>query len=78
MVRVAPDIAACGYDPERFLRKSAWVDPPQRDVDVVLAGLAGRAWRDGHLPAPPGLPHLRRMQLEQADATLWWLASRLG
>ncbi|WP_218019804.1 phosphotransferase [Rhodococcoides yunnanense] len=77
MVRVAPDIAASGYDPERFFQTSAWRDAPPDGVDVVLAGLAGRAWRDGFLPAVPDIPHLRSMQRDQADATLRWLASRL-
>jgi len=34
--------------------------------------------RDGHLPDVPDLPGLRQMQREQADATLRWLARRLG
>lgn len=78
LARVAPDIAASGHDPERFLRASAWRDAPPNGVNVVLAGLAGRAWRDGHLPAVEGLPQLRPMQLEQGDMTMRWLASRLG
>lgn len=77
MVRVAPDIAARGHDPERFLRASAWNDAPPESVNVVLAGLAGRAWRDGHLPPFHGIPHLREMQREQGEMTMSWLASRL-
>jgi len=79
LVRLGPDLRAHGdHDPEAFLHGSEWGDAPRDGVDVLLAGLAGRAWRDGHLPDPPGLPGLRRMQLEQADASLWWLAGRLG
>ncbi|WP_153011637.1 aminoglycoside phosphotransferase [Serinicoccus chungangensis] len=79
LVRLAPDMAAHGgQDPEAFLRRSAWNDAPRDGVDVMLAGLAGRCWRDGHLPAAPGLPHLRQMQLEQGDAILHWLAVRAG
>ena len=78
LVRLGPDLAANGqHDPEVFLSRSAWGDAPRDGVDVMLAGLAGRAWRDGHLPDVPGLPHLRRMQLEQGDAALHWLARRL-
>jgi hypothetical protein len=79
LVRLGPDLAAHGgHDPEAFLRGSAWGDAPSDGVDVMLAGLAGRAWRDGHRPDDPGSPHLRRMQLEQGDAALRWLARRLG
>lgn len=66
------------HDPGAFLLGSAWGDAPSHGVDVMLAGLAGRAWRDGHLAEVPGLPGLRQMQREQADATLRWLAGRLG
>lgn len=79
LVRLGPDMAAHGgIDPESFLSSSAWSDAPREGVDVMLAGLAGRCWRDGHLPDEPGLPHLRPMQLGQGDATLRWLARRLG
>lgn len=79
LVRLGPDLDAHGgHDPESFLAGSAWGDAPRDHVDVLLAGLAGRAWRDGHLPDVPGLPHLRRMQREQGDAALRWLARRLA
>lgn len=78
LVRLAPDLVAHGgHDPDDFLTGSAWGDAPSDGVDVMLAGLAGRAWRDGHLPEVPDLPGLRRMQREQAHATLGWLARRL-
>jgi hypothetical protein len=79
LVRLAPDLMAHGgHDPDAFLGGSAWSDAPSHGVDVMLAGLAGRAWRDGHLPELPTFPGLRRMQREQADATLCWLARRLS
>ncbi|MGC0363876.1 hypothetical protein ABH922_001860 [Rhodococcus sp. 27YEA15] len=78
LVRVGPDIAACGHDPETFLLSSAWSEAPRHNVNVVLAGLAGRAWRDGSLPPLIGAPHLRSMQREQGEASLHWLAARLG
>ncbi|MEU4426515.1 aminoglycoside phosphotransferase [Actinoplanes sp. NPDC024001] len=74
LVRLAPDLAACGHDPEQVLRRSCWRDAPAGDVNVALAGLAGRAWRDGHLPDLPGL---RRMQREQGLHLLRWLDRRL-
>jgi hypothetical protein len=77
-VRLAPDVAAGGFDPERVLQNSAWADADPHAVNVMLAGLAGRCWRDGHLPAVPGLPQLRPMQLLQGDQTLRWLARRTG
>ena len=80
LVRLAPDLAANGgHDPQVFLTASAWgADAPREGVDVMLAGLAGRCWRDGHLPEVPGLPGLRAMQRDQGQATLRWLAARLG
>jgi hypothetical protein len=75
-VRLAPDVAASGFDPETLLRDSAWGDVDQNAVNVMLAGLAGRCWRDGHLPGVPRLPELRPMQLLQGDMTLRWLAQR--
>lgn len=76
-VRLAPDVAADGFDPEAVLAASAWADADPHGVDVMLAGLAGRCWRDGHLPALPGLPQLRPMQLLQGEMSLRWLARRL-
>ncbi|SIN77985.1 aminoglycoside phosphotransferase family protein [Agromyces cerinus] len=76
-IRLIPDIAADGFDPEAVLAASAWSDADPHGVDVMLAGLAGRCWRDGHAPAVPGLPQLRPMQLLQGDMTLRWLARRL-
>jgi hypothetical protein len=76
-VRLAPDVAASGFDPEAVLQGSAWADADAHAVNVMLAGLAGRCWRDGHLPDVPGLPQLRPMQLLQGDMTLRWLARRI-
>jgi hypothetical protein len=45
-------------------------------VNVALAGLAGRAWREGHLPDLPAVPGLRDMQRVQAFHLLRWLESR--
>jgi hypothetical protein len=78
LVRVGADVAACGHDPERLLRGSCWADAPDDAVDVALAGLAGRAWRESHLPEVPLVPGLRRMQREQGLHTLRWLEARLG
>ncbi|MBG0568231.1 aminoglycoside phosphotransferase [Actinoplanes sp. NEAU-A11] len=75
LVRLAPDMAVSGHDPEAVLRRSCWADADPHAVNAALAGLAGRAWRDGHLPGPPAL---RRMQLQQAVPTLAWLGRRLG
>lgn len=78
LVRLAPDIAACGHDPEQLLRRSCWSDAPADSINVALAGLAGRAWRDGNLPDIPELPGLRRMQREQGLHTMRWLQARLS
>lgn len=75
-VRLAPDVAASGFDPDAILKNSVWADADEHSVNVMLAGLAGRCWRDGHLPDAPGLPQLRSMQLLQGDMTLRWLAER--
>lgn len=75
-VRLVPDIAADGWDPEQMFLRFAGPDTPEHGVNVMLAGLAGRCWRDGHLPAVPGLRQLRPMQRLQADVTLRWLAQR--
>ena len=75
-VRLAPDVAASGHSAELILQHSAWADADEHSVNVMLAGLAGRCWRDGHLPDAPGLPQLRPMQLLQGDMTLRWLADR--
>ncbi|MEU4626599.1 aminoglycoside phosphotransferase [Actinoplanes sp. NPDC023801] len=74
LIRLLPDLAACGHDPEAVLRRSCWRDVPADDVNVALAGLSGRAWRDC---ARPGEPRLRRMQREQAEHLLAWLDARL-
>nr|WP_268871686.1 phosphotransferase [Actinoplanes utahensis] len=75
LIRLLPDVAACGIDPEAVLRRSCWREVPDEHVNVALAGLAGRAWRDCVLP---GERRLRRMQAEQADGLLAWLSARLG
>ena len=74
VVRLGPDVAACGHDPE-WLLQSTWPDAPADAVNVALAGLAGRAWREWHLPGPAALRHMQR---EQGLHTLRWLAERLG
>ena len=76
LVRLAPDVAACGHDPEALLRSSPWAGTPEDHVNVALAGLAGRAWREGHLPDLPDVPGLRDMQRAQAFHLLRWLESR--
>jgi hypothetical protein len=73
--RLVPDIAADGFDPEGLFRAIAGSETEGHEVNVMLAGLAGRCWRDGNLSAVPGLP-LRPMQLLQGDMTLRWLAQR--
>lgn len=75
-VRLVPDIAASGLDPEQMLLRIAGPETPKHEVNVMLAGLAGRCWRDSHLPAVTGLPQLRPLQSLQADMTLRWLAQR--
>lgn len=74
LVRLAPDLAACGHDPSSLLHRSCWRDAPADAVNVALAGLAGRAWREGHLPGPANLRHMQR---EQGLHLLRWLESRL-
>lgn len=46
-------------------------------VDRVLAALAGFFVHGSLLPAPPGLPTLRRFQRMQGEPALAWLRSRL-
>jgi hypothetical protein len=46
-------VAACGHDPEEPLRGSPWREATAGHVDVALAGLPGRAWREGPLPDIP-------------------------
>jgi hypothetical protein len=75
-VRLVPDLAVDGHDGPSAFRQLAWADADEHAVNVMLAGLAGRAWRDGHREAVPGLPQLRPMQLRQGDMTLRWLAQR--
>lgn len=75
-VRLVPDISADGFNPERLFQSLTGSEAPAHGVNVMLAGLAGRCWRDGHLGAVPGLPQLRPMQRLQGDMTLRWLAQR--
>ncbi|MBF4633421.1 phosphotransferase [Agreia pratensis] len=75
-VRLVPDLAADGFDPQVAFETIGRSDANEREVNVMLAGLAGRCWRDGHLDAVPGLPQLRPMQRLQGDMTLRWLAQR--
>jgi hypothetical protein len=77
LVRLLPDMAACGHDPEKLMRDSPWREAPAEHIDVALAGLAGRAWREGQLPDIRGLPQLRRMQREQGLHLLKWIEGRL-
>jgi phosphotransferase family enzyme len=78
LVRLAPDMAGDGRDPEDVLRRSCWADADPHAVNVALAGLAGRAWRDGHRRDGAGLSGLRRMQRDQATELIVWLGRRLG
>jgi hypothetical protein len=78
LVRLAPDMAVSGCDPEAVLRRSCWADADPHAVNVALAGLAGRAWRDGHLPEVREIACLRRMQRRQAVELIRWLGRRLG
>jgi hypothetical protein len=73
VVRLAPDVAACGHDPE-WLLQQCWPDAPADAVNVALAGLAGRAWREWSQPGPAALRHMQR---EQGFHTLKWLEARL-
>jgi hypothetical protein len=75
-VRLVPDLAADGLDPQLAFEAIAGSDANEHEVNVMLAGLAGRCWRDGYLDAVPGLPQLRPMQRLQGDMTLRWLAQR--
>ncbi|WP_238985880.1 aminoglycoside phosphotransferase [Kineococcus radiotolerans] len=77
LVRLAPDVAADGHDPQELLETSCWADAPADAVNVALAGLAGRCWREGHLPEVAAIPGLRVMQREQGLQTLRWLEQRL-
>lgn len=56
--------AAQGADPDR--------------VTAVLSALAGFFIGQSRLPPPPGLPTLRRFQLEQGLPALEWLKRRTG
>jgi hypothetical protein len=67
-----------GPDPADVWRDSplaAGADPAA--VDSVLAGLTGFFVHSSLLPAPPGLPTLRRFQRLQGEPALAWLRSRL-
>ncbi|KJC63891.1 Phosphotransferase enzyme family protein [Agreia bicolorata] len=75
-VRLVPDLAADGFDPQAAFEAIAGREANEHEVNVMLAGLAGRCWRDGHLAAVPGLPQLRPMQRLQGDMTLRWMAQR--
>jgi aminoglycoside phosphotransferase (APT) family kinase protein len=55
---------AQGADPER--------------VTAVIAAIAGFFICQSRLPAPPGLPTLRRFQREQGIPALEWLKRRTG
>jgi len=77
LVRLLPDLAASGHDPQTLLGASCYAQAPPADVNVALAGWAGRAWREGHLPEVTNLPGLRSMQREQGLHTLRWLQERL-
>ncbi|HEY7594890.1 MAG TPA: phosphotransferase [Actinophytocola sp.] len=54
---------------------AAGADPDA--VDSVLAAVAGFFLHSSLLPAPPGLPTLRRFQRLQGEPALDWLRSRL-
>jgi aminoglycoside phosphotransferase len=48
------------------------------DVTGCIAGLAGMFTDRARLPAPPGLPTVRKFQQDQADVMIPWLRRRLG
>ena len=52
------------------------VDPNR--VTAVVAAIAGFFIGQSRLPAPPGLPTLRRFQLEQGLPALEWMKRRTG
>ncbi len=67
-----------GPDPADVWRTSPLargVDPAA--VDSVLAAVAGFFVHGALLPAPPGLPTLRRFQRLQGEPALAWLRSRI-
>lgn len=75
-VRLVPDMAIDGFDPEQVFHSIIGGETHEHEVNVMLTGLAGRCWREGHLDAVPGLPQLRPMQCAQGQAILSWLAQR--
>ncbi len=66
-----------GHDVDRLVREYA-AGATAAEVDGFLAGLTGFFLDGARLPDPPGLPTLRGFQRAQGDATLAWLARRLG
>jgi hypothetical protein len=54
------------------------VEADPDDITGCVAGLAGMFTDRARLPAPPGLPTLRRFQQDQADVMIPWLRSRLN
>ena len=63
-----------GGDPQKHF----WSHPvsdgvPPQDLRSALAGLAGFLTASSVLPAPVGIPNLRRFQRAQASAALSWL-----
>jgi aminoglycoside phosphotransferase (APT) family kinase protein len=53
-------------------------DADPEAVTTVVAGFCGFALFAGNLPPPPGLPTVRRFQLEQGRQALRWLKQRTG
>jgi aminoglycoside phosphotransferase (APT) family kinase protein len=68
-----------GPPPEELLARH----PAAREVDadvvtVLLAAVSGFFISHSLLPAPPGLPTLRRFQVAQGEVALAWLRRRTG
>ncbi|MGH9047769.1 MAG: phosphotransferase [Acidimicrobiales bacterium] len=78
VVAWAPSVALeKGPDPETLFgmyRLRGWSDAEQ--ITAMVSGIAGYFAYHETLPAPPGLPTLRRFQAAQGAITLAWLRER--
>jgi hypothetical protein len=72
-----PDLIRDGVDPETVWNRSVWAPVPDRDVNVLLAGLTGYWFNAGHRPELRQAPGLRVLQRAQGAACAAWLAGRL-
>jgi hypothetical protein len=77
LVCMVPSVVLEGGAPGDVLRL-AGVTVDDRDVDTMLAALAGYFVERGARPDPPGLPTVRAFQRAQAEVTIDWLRTRLG